>query len=213
MSYQRLRDAIATGELMPSQRLVESGLATSLGVGRAAVRTAIARLAQERLVERLPNRGARVRRVSDKEVIEVLELRMALECLVARHAALNATPEGLQRLNRILEEMESGSLVDDVPGYGRTNVEFHRALLQIARHETAARVLESLLSNGFQLQRLATTSRPHDRTAEHRAIATAIAAKDPDAAEAAMRTHLSGILERTRLRLASAAPRQLRALD
>lgn len=198
---------------MPSQRLVESGLASSLGVGRAAVRTAIARLAQERLVERLPNRGARVRRVPDKEVVEVLEIRMALECLVARHAALNASPDDLRRIDKILADMEACGRADDVQGYAKTNVAFHGELLRIARHETVARLLDSLLSNGFQLQRMVTTTHPFARLKEHHRIAEAVRANDPEAAEHAMHVHLSGVIERSRARLAKAQPRQLRVLD
>lgn len=200
VSYERLRDAIATGELLPSQRLVESDLAESLGVGRAAVRTAIARLAQERLVERLPNRGARVRRVSDAEALEVVELRLVLECLIVRHAALNAGARDIECLTRILADMAEQCALEDMAGFARTNADFHNEVMRISRHETAQRMLDSLLSHRFELQRLTTPSRPSDRLQEHRVIFDAIAAHDADAAEAAMRDHLSGVVERWRER-------------
>jgi DNA-binding GntR family transcriptional regulator len=200
ISYTRLRQAIASGELMPSERLVESGLADSLGVGRAAIRTAIARLAQERLVERIPNRGARVRRFSDDEVLDVLAVRQAIECLTVRRAARNATPADIARMRYILDEMEVAATAGDTPGFGETNVAFHNELLRVAGNETASRVLDSLLSHRFQLARLTTPSHPLDRLAEHRRILVAVEAGDPDKAEAEMRFHLSGMIERWRIR-------------
>jgi DNA-binding GntR family transcriptional regulator len=200
ISYTRLREAIASGELMPSERLVESGLADSLGVGRAAIRTAIARLAQERLVERIPNRGARVRRFTDDEVLDVLAVRMAIECLTVRRAAQNATPGDVQRISRVLDEMEEAAKSGDTPGFGQTNLIFHNALLEIANNETASRMLDSLLSHRFQLARLTTPTEPLERLAEHRRILAAVAAGDPDTAEAEMRHHLSGMIDRWRVR-------------
>jgi DNA-binding GntR family transcriptional regulator len=209
VSYQRLREAIASGELMPSERLVESGLADTLGVGRAAIRTAIARLAQERLVERIPNRGARVRRVSDEEALEVLEVRMAIECLAVRRAAANATPDDIRRLKRILADMKAFSIVGNTAGFGTTNHDFHCELLRMARHETAGRMLESLLTNRFQLQRLTTPPAPLDRLAEHGRILAAVEAKDSDAAEREMRAHLFGVIERWRDRASVTPSRKL----
>jgi DNA-binding GntR family transcriptional regulator len=201
VSYRQLRDAIATGELLPSQRLVESDLAASLGVGRAAIRTAIARLAQENLVERQPNRGARVRRVSDEEALEVVELRLVLECLVVRHAAQHADARDTERLARIMHDMEQQCAVEDMAGFARTNAQFHGEVLRIARHETARRMLDSLLSHRFELQRLTTPARPSDRLSEHRVIYDAMCAHDPDAAERAMYRHLCGVVERWRNRV------------
>ena len=200
ISYTRLREAIASGELMPSERLVESGLADSLGVGRAAIRTAIARLAQERLVERIPNRGARVRRFSDDEVLDVLAVRQAIECLTVRRAAQNATPADIARMRHILDEMEVAATAGDTPGFGETNVAFHNELLRVASNETASQVLDSLLSHRFQLARLTTPSHPLDRLAEHRRILAAVEAGDADTAESEMRFHLSGMIERWRVR-------------
>lgn len=195
-SYLRLREAIRTGELMPNERLVEAGLAASLGVGRASIRTAIARLAQERLVVRVPNRGARVRRVTDQEAIEVLEVRLALECLVVRRVALKATDDDIWKLKAIIVEMEERLHADDAFGYADCNARFHRELLRIAQNETAARLWEGLFSHRFQLQHLTISTRPLERLAEHRRIVAAVEQHDADAAESSMRGHLGGVLAR-----------------
>src|SRR5262249_61685517 len=77
----RLREAIVTGRLQPNERLIESDLARSLGVSRTLIRTALARLEQEGLVEHERHRGARVRLVEHTEAVEILEARAVLEGL------------------------------------------------------------------------------------------------------------------------------------
>src|ERR1700749_528111 len=94
----RLRDAIVTGRFQPSERLIEADVARELGVGRSAVRTALARLQPEGLVEHGRPRGARVRLVSAQEAVEILETRAVLEGVAARHAALNAGPRDIEDL-------------------------------------------------------------------------------------------------------------------
>ena len=84
---QRLREAIISGRFMPNERLIELQLVNFLATNRANVRTALARLEQEGLVIIEPNRGARVRLVSDVEALEITQARGVLEGLVARQAA------------------------------------------------------------------------------------------------------------------------------
>ena len=86
-----LRAAIADGDLLPGARLVEADLVAMLGVSRGNVRLAIDALDAEGLVERIPNRGARVRVISIDEAIAITEARMALEALIARKAAERVT--------------------------------------------------------------------------------------------------------------------------
>src|SRR5215831_8580844 len=82
-----LRQAILSGDVAPGQRLVEEELAAMLGVTRQSLRAALLDLTAEGLVERIPNRGARVRVVSTDEAVAITECRMALEALCAVKAA------------------------------------------------------------------------------------------------------------------------------
>jgi DNA-binding GntR family transcriptional regulator len=97
-AYLKLREAIVDGRFQPNERLVEADLARTFGVGRTAVRAALVRLDQEGLVERQPNRGARVRLVSDREALEIEEVRVALEQMLARHAATRITGADVENL-------------------------------------------------------------------------------------------------------------------
>ncbi|MFI5270402.1 MAG: GntR family transcriptional regulator, partial [Chloroflexota bacterium] len=90
-AYLKLREAIVDARFQPNERLVEADLARTFGAGRTAIRAALVRLDQEGLAERQPNRGARVRLVSDREALEIEEVRVALEQMLARHAATQVT--------------------------------------------------------------------------------------------------------------------------
>ena len=86
-SYDELRGAIVRGEIAPNARLVESDISSSFAMSRGAVRNALIRLEQEGLVVREPHRGARVRQVSDREAVEILQARAVLEGLAVRLTA------------------------------------------------------------------------------------------------------------------------------
>jgi DNA-binding GntR family transcriptional regulator len=192
-SYTRLHQAILGGQLLPNERLIELDLAQRFGVGRAAIRTALARLEQEGLVEREPNRGARVRAISGAEALEMLEARAVLEGLAARYAAHSATESDIATLRSINAQMQERLEADDLLGFSDLNSQFHEQLLRIAGHTTVMRLLERLQAQHvlFQYRMILVSGRAPLSLAEHHAIVEAVAAHHPEAAEAAMRLHLS----------------------
>ncbi len=187
--YERLRDAIVSGRLAPNERLVEADLTESLGAGRSAVRTAFARLAQEGLIEHTRNRGARVRLIGEDEAVEILEARTVLEALAARRA----TEADAERLRAVLAEMRARLDAGDLLGASDHNARLHRALLDLAGHRIVDRLVGTLNSHlvRFQYRTILVPGRAERSFAEHTAIVEAVAAGDPDAAEAAMRAHLA----------------------
>ncbi|HEY5428606.1 MAG TPA: GntR family transcriptional regulator [Solirubrobacteraceae bacterium] len=190
-----LRAAIVAGRLLPNERLVEADLTRRLGVGRAAIRTALARLEHEGLVALEPHRGARVRLVALPEAVEILEARAVLEGLAVRRAAVNVTDSDVTELRAILTEMgrllEAGDLLKASDG----NAILHRRLLDAGGHATANRLISGLRSQlvRFEYRTILVPGRSERSLAEHTAIVDAVAGGDPDQAEAAMRTHLSHV--------------------
>src|SRR5260370_3392883 len=104
-AYHQLREAIVSGRYHPNERLVEAAIAQRIGAGRTAVRAALVRLDQEGLVEIERNRGARVRLISDREALEIADVRAALEGMLARRAATRVTAEDLSALHQVIGEM------------------------------------------------------------------------------------------------------------
>ena len=195
-AYRRLREAIVDGRFNPNERLVEADLARLLGAGRTTVRAALLRLDQEGLVEREHNRGARVRRVTDREALEIEEVRVALEQVMARQAALSLTAEGLADLRAMLADMTEQVQAGDPLGYSELNARFHNRIWQLADHGVAARLLANLKSQSirYQFRTILQPGRPERSLREHARIVEALASRDPDASETAMRDHLRQVV-------------------
>jgi DNA-binding GntR family transcriptional regulator len=198
--YQLLRGYIVNGDLQPNERLVESDLTRLTGGTRSVVRDALIRLEHDGLVTREPNRGARVRMVSESEAIEITEARAALEMLTVRHAAVRASDDDVRALHAVLGEMRDAVGQGDLLAYTELNGRFHQAILAAAQHRTAVGLLAMLRSQGirFQYRTILQPGRARRSLTEHEAIAESIAAHDPDAAEAAMRVHMVGVVETLR---------------
>ena len=194
---QVIREAILDAQFAPHQRLIEADLSERYGASRASVRTALLNLAGEGLVERLPNRGARVRAITVDEAIEIVEVRIGLETLCARKAAENLSPTDADELRALRADIEAAIGSGDLMAYSRLNQELDRRIRDLSHHGTATQLLERLRAQSARHQfRLAFhPGRAATSAPEHIAIIDAILAKDPDAAEAATRAHLSGIVE------------------
>ena len=198
--YEKLRDAITSGDLQPSQRLVEAELSETFGLSRAAVRTALVRLEQDGLVSHERHRGAKVRLVTEEEAVEILEARAALESVAVRSAARNATKADVTELRELLAQMKSLLKDGDLLRVSDVNARLHRRLLEISRNQTAIRLTATLNSQlvRFQFRTILAPGRAPQSLAEHTGVVDAVAAHDPDAAEQAMRTHLLHVMETIR---------------
>src|SRR5579859_223871 len=199
-AYHLLREAIVSAEFHPNERLVEAAVASKLGVGRTAVRAALVRLDQEGLVSLEPNRGARVRLISDREALEIEEVRASLEGFLAHRAASRVTAEELRELHQAMLEMRTRAEVGDSIGYSELNARFHQLIWAAADHPTASRVAGGLKSQAirFQYRTILRPGRSAQSLREHEAIFAALRAHDPDAAEGAMRAHLAEVLDTLR---------------
>ncbi|MCV2394400.1 GntR family transcriptional regulator [Actinotalea sp. M2MS4P-6] len=201
-----LHDALLRGEYAPGQRLVEADLCDRFGASRAAVRESLRLLAGDGLVVLEPHRGARVRRITLDEAIEIAEVRVAVEVLLARRAAEHITPQTATELRDIATGIRGAIEGFDPVAHSALNERLHLRIAEIADHETAAAVVRKLRTQlvSFQVRLSTLSGRAQTTLAEHEQITAAIADGDPDAAVAAMRRHLEG---------AVAALRALRASD
>ncbi|GGO44822.1 GntR family transcriptional regulator [Streptomyces daqingensis] len=197
---EAIREAIIRGEFVPNQRLVEADLSSQFGASRASVRSALLELTNEGLVERIQNRGARVRAVPLDEAIEISEVRMVLEGLCAAKAAEAVTGEEVRELQGIGKSMREAVAGGDLLGYSALNQELHRRVREIGGQRTASRVLERLRGQNVRHQfRLAMhPGRPSVSLPEHLAIIDGICTHDPEAAERAARAHLRSVIEALR---------------
>ena len=194
---EALRDAIVDGEFAPNQRLVEADLSERFGASRGSIRTALLELGAEGLVERVQNRGARVRAVSLAEAIEITEVRMVLEGLCAAKAATRLTEDDRDRLRGIGTAMQEAVRSGDLLGYSELNRQLHALIRTLGGQSTAQAILERLRGQNVRHQfRLALhPGRAAVSLPQHLEIIEALCAGAAEAAEAAVRRHLSSVIE------------------
>jgi DNA-binding GntR family transcriptional regulator len=191
-----LRAAISRGDMPPGLRLVEADLVETLGVSRGSVRLAIDALVAERLAERLPNKGARVRVVSTAEAVEITECRLPLEGLLARKAAERVTDAEIDRLRTHLHTMTAAVDSGDVLKYGELIQQLHGLVGEVARHAVAAdlvgRLQAQLVRHQFRLS--LRPGRPRVSLGELTELVDAITDRNPDRAEDAAATHFRSVI-------------------
>jgi GntR family transcriptional regulator, rspAB operon transcriptional repressor len=194
--YQLLRAAIIQMDVRPGQPLSETDLARQLNVSRQPVREAFIKLAEAGLIEVRPQRGTFVLLISRHEVESARFVREAVEAAFARKAAAEGPAATAAALREAIARQETARKCEDAVAFLRHDEEFHHAIARAAGCESAWRLLETLKAQMDRVRFLSIEdATPTDvLIAQHEAIAAAIEAGDPDAAEAAMRLHLGEIL-------------------
>ena len=195
LAFQRLEQAIMAGELQPGERLSEVTLAKRYGISRGPLREAIGRLEGRNLVERVANQGARVVSLNEAQILDLLVIRESLEGMACRLAATRIKPAELKRLHGMLDSHARDARVVSEKGYfqGGGDLDFHYRIVRASGNERLIKMLDEDMYSLLRLfrQRLSTApGRPAQALEEHRVVLAALDARDPDAAEAAMRTHI-----------------------
>lgn len=195
-----LRRAILGGEMAPAQRLVETELAERFGVTRASIRAALIDLAAEGLVERIRNRGSRVRVVSVEEAVAITECRLVLEGLCAARTAVTATDGQLAELTELGEAMTKAVGAGEPLTYSQLNHQLHNRIRDFSGQQVAVELLErlnaQLVRHRFQLA--LRPGRARQSLGEHLAMIEGIRSRDPRAAEEAARAHLRSVIDALR---------------
>lgn len=190
-----LRGEILTLELAPKQRLSEADLSQQLGVSRTPVREALIRLAEEGLVDILPQRGSFVAPIRLTEVREAQFIRAALECAIAERAAQTATPGLIQYLADLLDRQKRAVVTKDRTGFLALDEAFHQALSDHCDLPRAWKILHTVKG---QLDRVRYLSLPDDQhlavlLTQHQQIVEAITQAQADSARQHMRAHLEEV--------------------
>lgn len=199
-----LRELILGGELKAGARIAELWLVERLGVSRTPVRLALVRLAEEGLLDALPNGGYAVKDFSESDIVDAIELRGTLEGLAARFAAERGVrPELITAARECLDRIDAAlarpALTDETFAlYVQQNARFHALLAEMAGSPLLMRQLERTKAlpfaspNGFVM---AQSIGPDARDvlvvaqAQHRAAIEAIVQRESARAEALMREH------------------------
>ncbi len=174
-AYQAIRLALLHGQLRPDLFYSENSVALMLGISRTPAREALRQLETEGLIEVLPQRGFRVRRISAPELVEFYELRGMLEAYVVRTLCHRIDERLTRSLRHILERQQLAA--DDVTEFIGLDEEFHLSMARMAGLQRTARIVDN-------------PSRRTDVIGEHEAIVAALERRDEQAASDAVTRHI-----------------------
>jgi DNA-binding GntR family transcriptional regulator len=193
--YRELRRRIRDLSLPPGAPLRKEEIALAMGVSRAPVSEAIARLADEGLVDVFPQHGSFVAPIRIVDVRESLLIRTALEVEAVRRVALTADSELMERLEDNLAAQASALAANDLDQFYDLDEALHATIFAALKAPRALRLLDAARAplDRPRRIRLPEAGRPEETLAEHRRLVDAIATRDPEFASAAMRAHLSAV--------------------
>ncbi len=196
--HHSLKTAILALDFPPGANLRKAPVCERLGVSRAPVADAIARLASEGLVDVVPQSGTRVSYFSMDEIREGAFLREALELATVAKVTRDLTEDQRKRLSRNMRLQELLIEDDDIPGFYQADEEFHGMLMDFTGFRRLANVAQnvSLQVSRARMLLLPTPGRIAETLAEHKAIFDAICSRNEQAARDAMRAHLGQLMPR-----------------
>lgn len=189
-----LRRAIFSGHFAPGSQLLEAHLAKELQVSQTTVREALVQLDHVGLVERFPNKGTYVTKLTDAEVRDRLALRRLLEGFAWSEAAKRMTPEDFKELEEQLNKIEEASRADDFPADADFELEFHKRIWEKSGNPTLCEMLEKLSPPLFAYMTIRRRERGQTlqgARSRHEAVIKALKRGDPDQLAGILDEHLS----------------------
>lgn len=195
-AYSYLRDSIYSGHFKPGQVVTEDELAGVVGISRTPVREAIRRASADGFLELEGFRRARVSNFTDEDTRDIFEMRAVLEALAAERAATRITDAEIGQLERLTDALEAATRTGGeslLREFADFNNEFHKIVLRASHSRQIVQVLEHLIETPLMLHKRFEGSLIGnlERTIRHhRAIITALKARDPKWAHAEIMAHL-----------------------
>ncbi len=199
-AYEALLDQLLTGALRPGQRLKELEIAKEFAMSPTPIREALACMGQEGLIEIQPHRGALVKYYSEKDIIELKEIREFIE-VAALQMAMSpdrfiSEDTRFQKIERLIVEGEETVRTKDRVRFCRLDAKLHDLLVQLSDN---SRLIDTYrrFYRQIQMLRLQRVFLPKENSAsqkEHEGIFAAIKRGDSIEAVEALRKHLQGFL-------------------
>ena len=195
-AYLALEEQICEGAIVPGEFLVETALSAKLGISRTPLRGAIHRLAEEGLVELIPNKGAKVVGVTKKDLIDIYMIRMQLEGLAASAAAQRISEEDKATLAEAVELSEFYLQKSNTDKIKEMDTLFHSTVYQATGIRHLKKILSDLHRSTKAYRKLSLTvpSRLDLSVKEHRAMYEAIASGNAAEAERLAVEHVKAAL-------------------
>lgn len=152
MVFCNIRDAILNGSLKPGERLLETQLADKIGVSRTPVREALRKLELEGFVKMIPRKGAMVTVISEKDIIDVLEIRSALEGLAVKYACDKMSNSDILNLKKLAFEFENATTKNDIDLMIKKDIELHELILSSTKNQKLIQLTNNLREQIYRIR-------------------------------------------------------------
>ena len=190
--FEQFKGMILSGEFPPGKRVVESEIATSMGISRTPVREALHKLKAERLLKPLPKGGYAVRGLSLSDIEETFDIRIVLESFAGCLAAKRHEKQDLDPLEEKLMEFERNLAENNLKELTRINTEFHEILYDLSKSPRLIKMINDLRDEIFLLRNILLKSKDMARLSnkDHKAMIMAIKKREASEVERLIREHL-----------------------
>ena len=205
MALSTIKEAILSNRLEPEVMYTEASLTNELGISRTPVREALIHLSSRGLITYFPRKGFKIKCLTEKDVIDLFELRLALEIAVIEHITLNLTETSLAELEKVrteyLQIMKKGNRADSL----RANRDFHLCLANLTENPYLINAMDEIrdMIDLASARSLEVDSRNLEAIEEHERVMAEIKAKDVSGAIEQMESHIRTTEERVLARIRS----------
>jgi DNA-binding GntR family transcriptional regulator len=197
IAYSQIKEAIVLCDLAPGEEVSEGQLSSHFNLGKASIRSALSRLAQERLVRAFPRRGYVVSPLTLRDIENVFQLRLLLETAATRMAAGQIDSKTLKYLEELSKVTYTPGNRESQKAFLNANRDFHAAVARASGNERLASFLEQLLDEATRIIFLGISV--GDKGAEwkhgHEGILEALSSGDAAEAERIARSELESAKE------------------
>ncbi|MCR5784712.1 MAG: GntR family transcriptional regulator [Eubacterium sp.] len=192
--FHTLRDQILRGELEPGERLMEVHLAEKLGVSRTPVREAIRKLEDEGLAVVNPRRGAEVAKMSEKDMDDVLQIRLSLDALAVRMACDHMTDENQKKIHQAMVGFERAVAKGNLKEIAEADEKFHDEIYNSTNNSKLIVIITTIREQMFRyrFEYIKDASNYPRLVEEHRLIYKGLVERDHDMVEEAIQVHIAG---------------------
>jgi DNA-binding GntR family transcriptional regulator len=190
--YEHLREQLLDGEISPRQHLIEAKIAKELGTSRTPVREALHSLELEGLIESIPRVGYVVKPISEQEVEEICEMRMAIEGVAARWAIEKAYKKLVEELEKNISVVEEKVSKGDVRAFVDMDARFHEIISKFSGSKRLLELAQTLRRHmlRYRIQSIYSVDNVLRAIEGHKGIAQAIRKRDLEEVNQAIRHHM-----------------------
>jgi DNA-binding GntR family transcriptional regulator len=198
MALSIIKEAVLSKKLEPEKMYTEAALTNEMGISRTPVREALIHLASRGMIVYYPRKGFKIKCMTEKDVEDLFELRLALELAVIRHITPNLTAKSLAEIEVVWHQYQKAVQAGDPVGTIRANRDFHVRLAQLTENAYLIDALDEIrdLTDLAGVRSLEVDSRTLEATGEHERIFVELKKRSLEGALRQMEAHIRTTEER-----------------